>query len=112
MPSRRPSTPAEAPLEVARAGKPSPARIRAEPASQALAMTKNPGSRCNAWKRFAFSLWLDVTSGLLAELCPRHIMILRGMGTGSDVLASKWLKTTVEAARGAMTYNGAVISIV
>src|SRR6266480_4049733 len=68
MPSRRPSTPADAPLEVAKAGKPSPARIRAEPASQALAITKKPGSWCNARKRLAFSIWLDVMLRLLARL--------------------------------------------
>src|SRR5271169_4940935 len=39
LPSRRPSTPAEAPLEVASAANPSPAIIRAEPPSHTLAMT-------------------------------------------------------------------------
>src|SRR6516164_5990925 len=76
MPSRRPSTPAEAPLEVASAGKPSPARIRAEPASHALAMTKNPGAWCNARNRSAFSCWLDVISGLLAN----RVVRLGGQG--------------------------------
>src|SRR6516162_6116163 len=66
MPSRRPSTPAEAPLEVASAGKPSPARIRAEPASHALAIRKNPGAWCSARNRSAFWCWLDAMSGLLA----------------------------------------------
>src|SRR5215472_13404294 len=67
MPSRRPSTPAEAPLEVANAEKPSPARIRAEPASQALAITKNPDSWCNERKRLAFSSWVEVMPGLLYD---------------------------------------------
>src|SRR5688572_878400 len=40
MPSRLPSVPACAPLDVASAWKPRPARTRAEPASQAFAMTK------------------------------------------------------------------------
>ena len=43
VPSRLPSTPACAPLEVASAGNPSAASTRAEPASQALAMTNARG---------------------------------------------------------------------
>jgi hypothetical protein len=38
-PSRAPYVPADAPLEVAIAAKPRPTRMRADPASQALAMT-------------------------------------------------------------------------
>src|SRR5262249_13816614 len=40
LPSRRPRMPAEAPLEVASAGKPRPARMRAEPASQGVGITR------------------------------------------------------------------------
>ena len=43
LPSRLPSTPALAPLEVASAGKPSAARTRAEPASHGLAITNARG---------------------------------------------------------------------
>src|SRR5712664_1330313 len=60
LPSRRPKVPAEAPLEVARAWKPSPARMRAEPASHGFAMTNAPGCSCSARNRFALSLWLVV----------------------------------------------------
>src|SRR6185295_19233531 len=47
---------AMAPLEVASAANPSPARIRAEPASQALAMRKAPGPSCSFLNRSAFSV--------------------------------------------------------
>ena len=43
LPSRRPSTPAWAPLDVASAGKPRAASARAEPPSHALAMTNARG---------------------------------------------------------------------
>jgi hypothetical protein len=54
LPSSRPSVPAEAPLDVASAGKPCEARMRAVPPSQQLAMTKVP-LRCRARKRCARS---------------------------------------------------------
>jgi hypothetical protein len=57
--------PAEAPLEVARAWKPSAARMRAEPASHGLGITKAPGASWRARKRMALSLWLTVMVGLL-----------------------------------------------
>ena len=44
--------PAAAPLEVASAGKPMPPSTRAEPPSQALAITKVPPS-CSSRKRVA-----------------------------------------------------------
>ena len=55
-PSRRPSTPACAPLEVASAGNPSAARARAEPASHAFAITNARGPRCRARRVAALSL--------------------------------------------------------
>ncbi len=60
LPSRRPSVPAQAPLDVARAAKPSPARTRAEPASQGLGITKALDRSCSARKRTALSCWLIV----------------------------------------------------
>jgi hypothetical protein len=66
LPSRLPSTPALAPLEVASAGKPSAASTRAEPASYGLAITNACGSSWSVRKRVALSLWLVVISGLLA----------------------------------------------
>src|SRR5215510_5741957 len=57
-PSRLPSTPASAPLDVARAWKPRPARMRAEPASHGLGIRKAPGPWCSARKRVALSLWV------------------------------------------------------
>src|SRR6266446_1792691 len=60
LPSRRPRTPAAAPLEVASAWKPSPARMRADPASQGLGITKTPGASWSARNRAALSLWLAV----------------------------------------------------
>src|SRR6185312_7129301 len=68
MPSRRPSIPADAPLDVASATKPSPARMRAEPASQALPIRKAPGWACNAWKRLALSAWVAVMVRLLPRV--------------------------------------------
>ena len=47
-PSRLPSVPACAPLEVASAWKPRPARMRADPASQAFAMTKQRPCSCRS----------------------------------------------------------------
>ena len=52
LPSRRPRMPAEAPLDVASAWKPSPARMRAEPASHGLGITKAPvpgAARGSGW---------------------------------------------------------------
>ena len=66
LPSRLPSTPALAPLEVASAWKPSAASTRAEPASHGLAITNARGPSWSARKRAALSLWLVVISGLLA----------------------------------------------
>ena len=65
LPSRRPSVPASAPLEVASAWKPSAARMRAEPASHGFGITNAPGASWRARKRAAFSLWLTVMMGLL-----------------------------------------------
>src|SRR3954470_20834772 len=56
-PSRRPSTPAAAPLEVASAWKPRPARMRAEPPSQGFGMTNAPGPSWSCLKRAALSAW-------------------------------------------------------
>src|SRR5207244_4492289 len=47
LPSRRPRTPAEAPLDVASAWKPSAARMRTDPASQGFGITNAPGAWCN-----------------------------------------------------------------
>src|SRR5687767_8547023 len=58
LPSRRPSVPAEAPLEVASAWKPSAARMRAEPASHGLGITNASGPVCSARKRTALSCWV------------------------------------------------------
>ena len=68
-PSRRPSTPAAAPLEVAMASKPSPASRRAEPASQALGMMKVPGRWCSARKRLALSLCVGFILDRLLSCC-------------------------------------------
>ena len=57
-PSRRPSTFADAPLEVASASNPSPASRRAEPASQTFAITNARGCACRAWNFVALSCWL------------------------------------------------------
>src|SRR5260370_1202055 len=61
----RPRVPAWAPLEVARAWKPSAARMRAEPPSHGLGITKAPGAWCSARNRAAFSLWLIGMTALL-----------------------------------------------
>ena len=47
LPSRRPSMPAEAPLDVASAWKPSAVRMRAEPASHGFGITNAPGDSCS-----------------------------------------------------------------
>src|SRR6188768_726204 len=57
LPSSRPSVPADAPLDVASAAKPSDVRMRAEPPSQQLAMTKAP-LVCNARNACARSNWV------------------------------------------------------
>src|SRR6185312_2318174 len=62
LPSRRPNVPAEAPLEVASAWKPRPARSLAEPASQGFAMTNARDPACRASNRCAFSDWLAIES--------------------------------------------------
>src|SRR4051812_39094608 len=54
LPSRRPSVPADAPLDVASAGNPSEARMRAVPPSQQLAMRNVPDA-CRSRKRVARS---------------------------------------------------------
>src|SRR5438093_685872 len=56
LPSRRPSVPAQAPLEVASAWKPRPARMRAEPGSQGLGITNAPGPWCSCRNRRVLSL--------------------------------------------------------
>ena len=71
FPSRRPSVPAQAPLDVASAAKPSPARTRAEPASHGLGITKAPGRSWRARNRAALSLWLP---------WPLVMRVLRGEG--------------------------------
>src|SRR5471032_638214 len=62
LPSRLPSTPALAPLDVASASKPMPASMRAEPPSHGLAITKAPGASCRARNFLALSAWLTVMS--------------------------------------------------
>src|SRR5262249_7967977 len=64
LPSRRPSTPAAAPLDVASAWKPSAARARAEPASPGVGITKAPGPSWRAGNRMALSLWVAVMGGV------------------------------------------------
>src|SRR6185503_21330607 len=57
-PSRRPSVNARPALVVVRASKPSPARIRAVPASHGFGITKAPARACSARKRSPFSSWV------------------------------------------------------
>ena len=54
-PSRRPSAPAQAPLDVASAAKPSPASTRADPPSHGFGITNAPGPSWSARNRAAFS---------------------------------------------------------
>src|SRR5258706_2865494 len=61
-PSRRPRTPADAPLEVASATNPRPASTRAEPASQGFAITKADGPSWSFLKRAALSACDAVTA--------------------------------------------------
>ena len=85
-PSRRPSVPAKAPLDVASAGKPRPARMRAEPASQGLGITNAPGPWCRARKRSALSLWLKLMKLLLTSM-PDH----RGRRSSPEARTSRGL---------------------
>ena len=57
--------PAEAPLEVANAWKPSAVRMRAEPASHGFGITKAPGPSCSLRNAAALSLWLTAMMVLL-----------------------------------------------
>ena len=59
-PSRRPSKPADAPLEVANALKPIAAIIRAEPPSHTFAMTNGSGDSCRARNCLALSAWVTL----------------------------------------------------
>src|SRR5690348_1221097 len=83
-PSRRPSKPAEAPLEVANAAKPSPAIIRAEPPSQTLATTNVPGASCSARKTFALSDWVTGIGNLLHPAVIRVELALVMQDTASS----------------------------
>ena len=55
-------------LDVASAGKPSEARYFAEPTSNGLGMTKQPGARCSSAKRRRFSAMVRVIGGLRHEV--------------------------------------------
>jgi hypothetical protein len=59
-PSRRPSTPADALLDVASAWNPSLASAWAEPASHGFGITKARGPACRERKRVALSCWVGV----------------------------------------------------
>src|SRR3989442_9287944 len=84
LPSRLPSTPALAPLEVASAGKPSAASTRAEPASHGLAITNARGPWCSARKRAALSLWLVVMRSLLVVRSFAREVYRRDHDAGSE----------------------------
>ena len=66
-PSRRPSRPADAPLEVASAGNPSAAIILAEPPSHTLAITNASGASCRERNCFALSARVTVIRRLLRQ---------------------------------------------
>src|SRR5262249_1261900 len=71
LPSRRPSRPADAPLEVASAANPNAAIILAEPPSHTLAMTNASGAACRARNCFALWIWVTVIPLLLVS-APGH----------------------------------------
>src|SRR3989442_205937 len=79
LPSRRPSTPAQATLEVASAWEPRPARMRADPAYHGLGITNAPGPLCNARKRAALSSWLMVISEIPTLSNDAHDQLASGV---------------------------------
>ena len=70
-PSRRPSTPAAAPLEVASASKPRPASSFAEPTSHGLGMTKARGPAWSSRRRRALSAVEVGMAGIVAARARR-----------------------------------------
>src|SRR5436305_11655561 len=63
-PSGRPKVAANPPLVVAKASKPTDARILAEPSSHGFGITSGAGPWCKARKRSAFSTWVAMHRNL------------------------------------------------